>query len=55
MTNTITADGNITLSSENMTAFKKAMKIGFYKNFLNKGIINPSQFERLMQIVSEKN
>jgi len=55
MNNTITADGNITLSSENLAAFKKAMKIGFYKSFLKKGIVNNSQFDKLMQIANEKN
>jgi len=53
MNQTITADENIMLSADNLSAVKKAMKIGFYKSFFNKGIINALQFEKLMQMQNE--
>jgi hypothetical protein len=35
---------------EYMEEFKKAVKIGFYRDFLKKGIINSKQFEILMRL-----
>ena len=55
MNQTITANENIiTLSTDNLTAVKKSMKIGFYRSFYNKGIITAAQLEKLMQIVNQK-
>ena len=52
--NATTIESNIILTDENMNAIKQAMKIGFYKSFYNKGIINATQFEKLMQISNKK-
>jgi len=45
--------GNISLPSECVKEFKKAMKIGYYKSFFNKGIINASQLEKLIKMQNE--
>ena len=50
---TTITNGIITLSGEDLNKFKTAIKIGFYRNFYKKGIINSEQFERLMQLQNE--
>jgi hypothetical protein len=47
---TTIANGNIILSGESLSKFKQAIKVGFYKDFYKSGIINSTQFEKLMQI-----
>ena len=39
---------SITLSEEQETAFIKAVKIGFYKDFYKQGLITASQLEMLI-------
>jgi len=40
----------ITLTGENLEAFKKAMKIAYYKTFRKNGLITDKQFEILMKM-----
>jgi len=54
MDNVTTANGNIILSGESLNKFKQAIKVGFYKDFYKNGIINSTQFEKLMQIQNSK-
>ncbi len=44
----IPVNGNISLPHECVSEFKKAMKIGYYKNFYKKGLITAEQLEKLM-------
>ena len=53
-TQTLTADSPLALSGENLSEFKKAMKIGYYKIFRKNGLITDKQFEILMKMQSEK-
>jgi len=40
----------LTLTGENLKAFKKAMKIAYYKTFRKDGLITDKQFEILMKM-----
>jgi hypothetical protein len=44
----IPVNGNIMLPSECMRGFKKAVKIGYYKEFYKKGLITAAQLEKLL-------
>lgn len=41
---------SLTLTGESLEAFKKAMKIGYYKIFRKNGLITDKQFEILMKM-----
>ena len=45
----------LTLTGENFEAFKKAMKIAYYKTFRKNGLITDKQFEILMKMQNEQN
>lgn len=51
---TIISNGNITLSGEDLTKFKQAIKIGYYKTMKSKGLISQSQLEILLHMQTEK-
>jgi hypothetical protein len=40
----------VELTGENLTAFKKAIKTGYYRDMLKKGIISISEFDILMRM-----
>jgi len=44
----------IKLTGNNLIAFKKSIKTGFYKSLLNEGIISHDEFNKLMEILSKK-
>ena len=46
---------SITLSEEQETAFIKAVKIGFYKDFYKQGLITASQLEMLIAMQDQPN
>lgn len=46
--NTKNQSPSITLTEEQETAFIKAVKIGFYKDFYKQGLITASQLEMLI-------
>ena len=46
---------SITLSEEQETAFIKAVKIGFYKDFYKQGLITASQLEMLIAMQEQPN
>ena len=46
---------SITLSEEQETAFIKAVKIGFYKDFYKQGLITESQLEMLIAMQDQPN
>ena len=46
---------SITLSEEQETAFIKAVKIGFYKEFYKQGLITASQLEMLIAMQEHPN
>ena len=46
---------SITLSVEQETAFIKAVKIGFYKDFYKQGLITASQLEMLIAMQDQPN
>ena len=48
------SDGKIILTQESLSAFERAMKIGYYKNMLNEGIINHTEFGKLLEIMNRK-
>ena len=45
-----TNNNEIELPNECLEAFYKAMKIGYYKEFLKRGLISQEQFDLLMKI-----
>ena len=49
------ASPSITLSDEQETAFIKAVKIGFYKDFYKQGLITASQLEMLIAMQDQPN
>ena len=55
MTATLQNENNLTLTGENLKAFKKAMKIAYYKTFRKNGLITDKQFEILMKMQNEQN
>ena len=46
---------SITLSEEQETAFIKAVKIGFYKDFYKQGLITATQLEMLIAMQDHPN
>ena len=46
---------SITLSEEQETAFIKAVKIGFYKDFYKQGLITAAQLEMLIAMQDQPN
>jgi hypothetical protein len=52
-TESIAIENSPLLTKEELTAFTKAMKIGYYKIFRKNGLITDSQFEALMKMQSE--
>ena len=50
---TTTPENKITLTGENISEFRKAMKIGYYKIFRKNGLISDKQFEILMKMQTE--
>jgi hypothetical protein len=55
MTNTqaATIENPITLTGENLSEFKRTVKISYYKIFRKKGLLTERQFETLMKMQSE--
>jgi len=42
----------VNLTGESLSAFKRAIKIGYYKAMLREGIINNTEFAKLMEIIN---
>lgn len=53
--NTENPTPSIALSEEQETAFIKAVKIGFYKDFYKQGLITESQLEMLIAMQDQPN
>ena len=47
-------DEGIILTGEYLEKFKRAMKIGYYKDMLKKGIISLTEFDILMLMQNQK-
>ena len=46
--------GGIALTGESLNIFKKAMKTELYREMLKEGIINQTEFYKLMEIINRK-